>query len=51
MDKKEIDEKALRDYPGAETDAADDNKVTKKEVEQQTCEMNNNPRNTDYQMP
>ncbi|MDE6288068.1 MAG: hypothetical protein K2M00_04710 [Muribaculaceae bacterium] len=51
MDKKEIDEKALRDYPGAETDAADDNKVTRKEVEQQTCEMNNNPRNNDLQMP
>lgn len=42
---------AQQDLPGAATDAADRNKVTPELVDEATKELNNNPRNSDDQMP
>lgn len=39
--------KPATDYRGVNVDKADDNKVDPKLVEQETCELNNNPRNND----
>lgn len=47
MEKKTTEKEkdyAQRNYPGAETDNADDNKVDKRLVEQETRILNNNPR-------
>lgn len=38
---------AEQDLPGAAVDAADGDKTTAKEVDERTCTLNNNPRNTD----
>lgn len=43
-DKKESARQAEREYPGAAIDNADNNKVTKKLVDESTCAINNNPR-------
>lgn len=37
-------------YPGADINAADDNKVDEKLVEERTKTLNNNPRTTDDNM-
>lgn len=38
---------AVDNLPGAAIDAADDEQVDKKTVEERTCTLNNNPRNDD----
>lgn len=38
---------ALRDLPGAAVDTADENRTTKRMVDQRTCEQNSNPRNNE----
>ena len=43
---KQINE-AERNYPGAAVDVANDNKVSREMVDEETCELNNNPRNND----
>lgn len=40
-----------KQYPGLETDRADDEKTTPAEVKQEVRILNNNPRNTDMKMP
>lgn len=40
-----------REYPGITTDRADNDIVTKQEVEERTRTQNNNPRNSDKAMP
>lgn len=45
-EKKQVEE-AERKYPGAAIDAADDNKVSEKLVDEQTSMLNDNPRNDD----
>ncbi|MDE6282396.1 MAG: hypothetical protein K2L97_00225 [Muribaculaceae bacterium] len=42
---------AIDHLPGAAVDAADKNKVDNCEVKQDTRMLNNNPRNTDIEMP
>lgn len=44
--KKAVD-KSLRDNPGAAINKADDNKVSAKLVDERTCTLNSNPRNSD----
>lgn len=44
MTEKEIKDRALRDLPGAALDAADNDKVNAKMVEEATKELNDNPR-------
>lgn len=48
---KKEKESALRDNPGAATDAADNDKVCPAAVKEDVKELNNNPRNTDIDMP
>lgn len=45
------EKKAEELYPGVATDVADDEKSTPKEVREETCMLNNNPRNSDDKMP
>lgn len=47
---KEI-KKDVGTYPGVAPDCADDNTVDKKEVREDVRNLNNNPRNTDIDMP
>lgn len=47
---KQIVQDAL-DYPGIANDVADDEKCTNESVRQDVRELNNNPRNTDMEMP
>ena len=49
-DKSKIKE-ALQDLPGASIDSADNETVTKAEVDARTKAQNNNPRNNDDAMP
>ena len=42
---------AREELPGAAVNAADNDKVDEKLVEERTDTLNNNPRNTDVQMP
>ena len=49
-DKSKIKE-ALQDLPGAAIDSADNETVTKSEVDARTKAQNNNPRNNDDAMP
>lgn len=42
--KKELDEKALQDYPGAAIDVADKDKVDPALVKERTATINDNPR-------
>lgn len=42
---------ALENLPGAAIDAADKDKTNEELVKERTCTLNNNPRNTDDQMP
>lgn len=42
---------ALRDLPGAAVDKTDYGKTDPCEVKERTSALNNNPRNTDYDMP
>lgn len=44
------DEKGTK-YPGVATDKADNDKVNECLVKEDVREMNNNPRNSDEQMP
>lgn len=48
---REQKDEALRTLPGASVDRADDDEVTKKEVAEETRQLNNNPRNNDVRMP
>lgn len=48
MDKKSEE---MLEYPGMATNAADDEKVNPELVKQDVKELNNNPRDTDVQMP
>lgn len=41
------EKEALKDYPGAAIDTADNEKVTGKLVDERTKTQNNNPRNND----
>lgn len=43
--------KAREDFPGAAVNAADNDKINKGLVDERTCTLNNNPRNSDNQMP
>ena len=45
--KKETIENAERNYSGVQTDIANDDKVSKKLVDEETKSLNNNPRNND----
>lgn len=52
MDKKDTKKacccaEAQREYPGAQIDCADDNKVNPKMVKEDVKDLNNNPRNND----
>lgn len=49
-DKSKIKD-ALQDLPGAAIDSADNETVTKAEVDARTKAQNNNPRNNDDAMP
>lgn len=54
MDKTEKEKersRGQREYPGITTDRADNDKVTKQEVEERIRTQNNNPRNNDDAMP
>ena len=52
MDKEDITTReAEQTLPGAATDRADHDEVSKKQVEQDVCSLNNNPRNTDGPRP
>lgn len=42
---------ALRDFPGAAVDKGNDGKTDPCLVKERTSALNNNPRNTDYDMP
>ena len=42
---------ALQDLPGAAINTADDDAVNPELVKERTSTLNNNPRNTDDQMP
>lgn len=44
-------QEAREDLPGAAVNAADNDKVNEDLVKERTSTLNNNPRNTDYQMP
>lgn len=48
---KKTPENAANIYPGADNDTSRCTKPTKKEVKQDVKELNNNPRNTDIDMP
>lgn len=43
--------KGLRNYPGLAENAADNNRVNEQLTRERTAVINNNPRNTDEQMP
>lgn len=44
-------DKALNDLPGAAINEADRDKVSEELVKERTKTLNNNPRNTDDEMP
>lgn len=44
------EEKARKDYAGAQQDAADNNRTDAKEVEQDIRELNDNPRDNNLDM-
>lgn len=44
-------DKAMQEYPGMAIDNADDEKVTRKTVDERTKAQNNNPRSNDDAMP
>ena len=44
-------QQARKDFPGAAINAADKDSVNKDLVKERTAALNNNPRNTDYEMP
>ena len=50
MDKKKIKEEE-KDYRGADVNIADDERDTEKLQKQDTCMLNNNPRNDDGPQP
>lgn len=48
VDKKDLDTRIHpKKYAGVSVDIADDEKVDEWEVKQETCILNNNPRNND----
>ncbi len=49
--KNKLQEQGSRDYPGVAEDNKCDAAATRKEVKADTKALNNNPRNTDEQMP
>ncbi len=51
MNKKERIEEGEREYPGVAVNNADHAKTDKSLVNERTKTLNNNPRNTDDQMP
>lgn len=50
-DIKKKDMAAIDHLPGVEVDISDDDKINPQEVREEVKQLNNNPRNTDTQMP
>lgn len=46
-DNKNIEDTSAIEFPGVAINDADDDKVSKKLVEERTCVINNNPRNSE----